>query len=44
MKQRGYKFIALEEALKDEAYKLPAAQLQRGLSLLHRWMLAKDCR
>ncbi|MEK7723410.1 MAG: polysaccharide deacetylase family protein [Acidobacteriota bacterium] len=41
MKRRGYKFITLEEALKDEAYKLPEAQSKRGLSWLHRWMLAK---
>jgi hypothetical protein len=31
----------LREALKDEAYKLPEAQSKRGLSWLHRWMLAK---
>lgn len=41
VKQRGYKFITLEEALKDEAYKLPEVQSRRGLSWLHRWMLAK---
>lgn len=41
MKKRGYKFITLEEALKDEAYRLPEAQSRRGLSWLHRWMLAK---
>jgi wyosine [tRNA(Phe)-imidazoG37] synthetase (radical SAM superfamily) len=41
LKKRGYKFITLDEALKDEAYKLPEAQSKRGLSWLHRWMLAK---
>ncbi|HRH41543.1 MAG TPA: polysaccharide deacetylase family protein [Pyrinomonadaceae bacterium] len=41
MKRRGYKFITLEEALKDESYRLPEAQSKRGLSWLHRWMLAK---
>jgi len=41
MKGRGYKFISLEDALKDEAYKLPEAQSMRGLSWLRRWMLAK---
>lgn len=41
LKKRGYKFITLDEALKDEAYKLPETQSRRGLSWLHRWMLAK---
>ena len=41
MRRRGYKFITLEDALTDEAYKLPEAQSRRGLSWLHRWMLAK---
>jgi peptidoglycan-N-acetylglucosamine deacetylase len=41
MKKRGYKFISLEEALKDTAYKLPDAPSTKGLSWLHRWMLAK---
>ena len=41
LKKRGYKFITLDEALKDEAYRLPEAQSKRGLSWLHRWMLAK---
>ncbi|HEV2707769.1 MAG TPA: polysaccharide deacetylase family protein [Pyrinomonadaceae bacterium] len=41
MKDRGYRFISLEEALKDPAYKLPDAQVKKGLSWLHRWMLAK---
>jgi peptidoglycan-N-acetylglucosamine deacetylase len=41
MKRLGYRFISLEEALKDPAYRLPEAQSTRGLSWLHRWMLAK---
>ncbi len=40
LKKRGYKFITLDDALKDEAYKMPEAQSRRGLSWLHRWMLA----
>ena len=41
MKRKGYKFISLEEALTDPAYRLPDAQAAKGLSWLHRWMLAK---
>lgn len=41
MKRRGYTFISLEEALKDKAYSLPDAQANKGLSWIHRWMLAK---
>lgn len=41
MRRRGYSFISLEEALKDKAYRLPEAHATRGLSWLHRWMLAK---
>jgi peptidoglycan/xylan/chitin deacetylase (PgdA/CDA1 family) len=41
MKRRGYRFISLEEALTDQAYNLPDAQTTRGLSWIHRWMLAK---
>src|SRR5205085_3288812 len=41
MTARGYSFITLEEALKDKAYGLPDAQTSKGLSWLHRWMLAK---
>ncbi|NNE98450.1 MAG: polysaccharide deacetylase family protein [Pyrinomonadaceae bacterium] len=41
-KQRGYKFIALDEALKDKAYRLPDTFTGRaGISWLHRWALAK---
>ncbi len=39
-KRRGYKFITLEEALKDEAYKLPDTFVRKaGISWLHRWAL-----
>ena len=41
LKARGYKFISLDEALTDPAYQLPEAQSPRGISWLHRWMLAK---
>ncbi|NIM97032.1 MAG: polysaccharide deacetylase family protein [candidate division Zixibacteria bacterium] len=41
MKKRGYRFISLSEALKDKAYSLPDAQVKKGLSWLHRWMIAK---
>jgi len=40
--KRGYKFITLEEALKDEAYKTPDTfNRKAGISWLHRWALAK---
>ncbi len=42
LKKRGYKFVSLEEALKDEAYKLPDNYIRRsGISWLHRWALDK---
>ncbi len=42
LKKRGYKFITLEETLKDESYKLPDTFNKRaGISWLHRWALAK---
>ncbi len=42
LKKRGYKFVTLEEALKDEAYKLPDNFVRRnGISWLHRWALDK---
>lgn len=41
-KRRGYKFVSLEEALKDEAYRLPDNFTRRaGISWLHRWTLDK---
>jgi peptidoglycan/xylan/chitin deacetylase (PgdA/CDA1 family) len=42
LKKRSYKFITLDEALKDEAYQLPDTYTRRaGISWLHRWALAK---
>ena len=42
LKKRGYEFITLEEALKDEAYRLPDTFVKRnGISWLHRWASAK---
>jgi len=41
-KRRGYRFVTLEEALKDEAYRLPDNFTRRaGISWLHRWTLDK---
>jgi peptidoglycan/xylan/chitin deacetylase (PgdA/CDA1 family) len=37
-KRRGYRIVSLDEALKDEAYKLPDTYLgPAGISWLHRW-------
>lgn len=42
LKKRDYKFVILEDALRDEAYKLPDTFVQRnGISWLHRWAIAK---
>lgn len=41
MKRRGYRFVSLEEALNDPAYRLPTAFTTRGDSWLHRWGQAK---
>ena len=41
MRRRGYTFISLEAALKDQSYSLPDAQHGRGLSWIHRWRLAR---
>lgn len=41
-KKRGYKFVSLDEALKDEAYRLPDNYVRRnGISWLHRWAFDK---
>ncbi len=41
-KRRGYKFVTLEDALKDEAYRLPDTYIgPAGISWLHRWALNK---
>jgi hypothetical protein len=42
MKRRGYTCISLEQALEDKAYRLPDVPTPRGLSWLHRWMMAKN--
>lgn len=40
--KRNYKFVSLENALQDEAYKLPDNFVRRnGISWLHRWALDK---
>jgi len=40
MKARGYRFITLEEALKDQAYALPDTYVGNwGISWLHHWEL-----
>ncbi|MCB1024752.1 MAG: polysaccharide deacetylase family protein, partial [Acidobacteria bacterium] len=40
LKKRGYKFITLDEALKDDAYKLPDNFVKPfGISWLHRWAI-----
>jgi peptidoglycan/xylan/chitin deacetylase (PgdA/CDA1 family) len=41
LRDRGYQFITLDAALEDPAYARPEAQAARGLSWLHRWMLAQ---
>jgi peptidoglycan/xylan/chitin deacetylase (PgdA/CDA1 family) len=41
MRQRGYTFISLDRALTDPAYRMPEATSTKGISWLHRWMLAK---
>jgi len=41
IRDRGYRFITLDEAMKDKAYSLPEAGSTRGLSWIHRWILAK---
>lgn len=40
--KRDYAFISLDDALKDPAYQLEDAPSKKGLSWLHRWMLAKN--
>ena len=41
-KKRNYDFVTLDNALKDEAYKLPDTFVKRnGISWIHRWALAK---
>jgi peptidoglycan/xylan/chitin deacetylase (PgdA/CDA1 family) len=41
-KRRGYKFVTLDEALKDEGYRLPDTFVgPAGISWLHRWAREK---
>ncbi len=40
-RNRGYRFVSLDHALTDTAYSLPEITSPRGLSWIHRWMLAK---
>ena len=43
LRKRGYGFVTLEEALKDEAYKLPDNFVKRaGISWLDKWNRAKQ--
>lgn len=37
---RGYRFVTLEEALKDPAYQLPEQHTRHGYSWIRRWQLA----
>ena len=42
MKKRGYRFVSLDDTLKDTVYaSLDTTVQKRGLSWLHRWRLAK---
>lgn len=42
IKKRGYEYISLEDALKDDAYRKPDNFVKRnGISWLHRWALEK---
>lgn len=41
-RRRGYRFIALDEALRDAAYRLPENYVGRGgFSWIHRWSMTK---
>jgi peptidoglycan/xylan/chitin deacetylase (PgdA/CDA1 family) len=43
LEQRGYEFVTLEEALRDEAYSLPDAYVgPSGITWLHRWALTRE--
>ncbi|MFN7946905.1 MAG: polysaccharide deacetylase family protein [Blastocatellia bacterium] len=43
MKRRGYKFISLEDALRDRAYNLPDTYTGRsGMSWLQRWAITQQ--
>ena len=41
-RRRGYRFVTLDDALRDGAYRLPENYVgRRGLSWIHRWSTAK---
>jgi len=41
-RRRGYRFVALDEALRDPAYRLPESYVGRGgFSWIHRWSITK---
>ena len=41
-RRRGYRFVTLDEALADEAYRLPEGYVGRGgFSWIHRWSMTK---
>jgi peptidoglycan/xylan/chitin deacetylase (PgdA/CDA1 family) len=43
MKARGYAFVPLEDALRDEAYRSPDSYAgPAGITWLHRWALTRD--
>jgi peptidoglycan-N-acetylglucosamine deacetylase len=42
LKERGYTFVSLEQAMRDDSYRIPDTYIGRkGLSWIHRWGLAK---
>jgi peptidoglycan/xylan/chitin deacetylase (PgdA/CDA1 family) len=42
LKQRGYRFVSLDEAMRDPAYQTPDLYVgSNGISWMHRWKLAK---
>jgi peptidoglycan/xylan/chitin deacetylase (PgdA/CDA1 family) len=42
LKRRGYRFVPLEEALQDDAYRLPNEYAGKGgFSWIHRWSMTK---
>lgn len=40
LKNSGYVFVSLDEALTDKAYTLPEMHSERGISWIYRWQLA----
>jgi hypothetical protein len=42
MRRRGYRFVSLDEALRDGAYRLPDEYVGRGgFSWIHRWSITR---